>query len=97
MLQTIPDSSQLPAIAFAMLSQTGETVAICRGECCCYRVGTTKTAEQLNEMYGVTKAQASAMLAGSLLGWHTPLADPGCYDAHGDLLYGGSGVTASSG
>ena len=81
-------SSQLPGIAFATLSMTGETVAICRGESCCYHVGSTKTAEELNAMYGVTKAQARAMLAGTLLGWHTPLADPGCYDAQGELLYG---------
>jgi len=87
MLNTLSDSSQLPGIAFATLSRTGETIAICRGESCCYRVGSTKSAEELNAMYGVTKAQARAMLAGTLLGWHTPLADPGCYDAHGDLLY----------
>lgn len=88
MQNILTDSYRLPGVAFATLSMTGETVAICRGESCCYRVGTTKTADELNAMYGVSKAQARAMLAGTLLGWHTPLADPGCYDAQGELLYG---------
>lgn len=88
MLNIPSDASRLPGVAFVTLSQTGETVAICRGESRCYRIGSTKTADELNAMYGVTKAQARAMLAGTLLGWHTPLADPGCYDAQGELLYG---------
>lgn len=78
--------SKLPGIAFATLAVSGETVAICRGEPSHYRVQTTKTADELNSMYGVTPAQARAMLAGSMLGWHTPLADPERYDDEGKLL-----------
>jgi hypothetical protein len=55
--------------------------AICRDEHSHYRVQTTKTAEELNSMYGASPAQARAML-----GSHTPLADPGRYDADGKLL-----------
>jgi len=77
--------SKLPGIAFATLAISGETIAICRGEQSHYRVQTTKTAEELNSMYGVSPAQARAMLAGSMLGWHTPLADPERYDADGKL------------
>lgn len=78
--------TKLPGIAFATLAASGETVAICRGEPSHYRVQTTKTADELNNMYGVTPAQARAMLAGSMLGWHTPLADPEHYDAQGKLI-----------
>lgn len=79
---------KLPGIAFATLAVSGETVAICRGEPSHYRVETTKTADELNNMYGVTPAQARAMLAGSMLGWNTPLADPEHYDEHGRLIAG---------
>ena len=78
--------SKLPGIAFATLAVSGETIAICRGEQSHYRVQTTKTAEELNSMYGVSPAQARAMLAGSMLGWHTPLADPERYDSDGTLI-----------
>jgi hypothetical protein len=78
--------SKLPGIAFATLAISGETIAICRGETSYYRVQTTKTAEELNTMYGVSRAQARAMLAGTMLGWHTPLADPERYDADGKLI-----------
>lgn len=66
--------SSLPGIAFATLAISGETIAICRGEPNYYRVETTKTAEELNTMYGVSPAQARAMLAGTIRGWHTVLA-----------------------
>ena len=72
--------SRLPGIAFATIAITGETIAICRGEPSYYRVETTKTAEELNTMYGVSPAQARAMLAGTLRGWHTLPADPGQQD-----------------
>lgn len=66
----------LPGIAFGVLPTTGETIAIRQGEPTYYRVNTTKTAEELNAMYGVTEAQAQAMLASLMSGWNTPLADP---------------------
>jgi hypothetical protein len=74
---------RLPAIAFAMLPATGETVAIMRGELATYRVGGAKSADELNHLYGVTLPQQRAMLAGALHGWDTPLADPANYDAEG--------------
>ncbi len=58
-----------PGIAFATLPTTGETIAIRYGERIYYPVGTTKTAEELNAMYGVTPAQARAILASVLAGW----------------------------
>lgn len=62
-----------PGIAFAVLPATGETVAIRHRERIYYRVGTTKTADELNAMYGVTPSQARAVLASALSGWKTPM------------------------
>jgi len=75
--------SSLPGIAFATIAITGETIAICRGEPSYYRVETSKTAEELNTMYGVSPTQARAMLAGTIRGWHTLQADPEQRDAAG--------------
>jgi hypothetical protein len=79
--------SSLPGIAFATLAVSGQTIAICRGGPSYYRVETTKTAAELNTMYGVSPAQARAMLAGTILGWHTRLADPDHYDTDGNLIF----------
>lgn len=49
--------SSLPAIAFGTLA-TSEELGL-------YRLETTKTAEELNEIYGVSPAQTQAMLAGT--------------------------------
>lgn len=58
MLSTL---SMLPGIAFATLPTTGETVAVCLGDKSYYRVTTTKTAAELNAMYGVSEDQARAL------------------------------------
>lgn len=43
-------------------------------------------ANELNEDLGVSKAQAKAMIAGSVSGWAAPAADPKNYDEHGNLI-----------
>lgn len=78
--------SRLPGIAFATLAATGATIAITLGETHYDRVNTTKSADELNRMYGVTPAQARAMLAGVLCGWRTSLANPELYGPSGELL-----------
>jgi|GEM_PF-1503699 len=78
--------TKLPGMAFATLAVTGATIAITLGESHYEHVNTTKTADELNHMYGVTPAQARAMLAGVLLGWRTNLANPELYGPYGELL-----------
>ena len=63
-----------PGIAFATLPKTGETIAIRYGERLYYRVESTKTAEELNKIYGVTPAQATEILASVMSGWGKPSA-----------------------
>ncbi len=58
-----------PGIAFATHPTTGETIAIRYGKHIYYPVGTSKTADELNAIYGVTPAQARAILASMLAGW----------------------------
>jgi hypothetical protein len=65
-----PDSG-FPGIAFATLPNTGETVAIRYSERIYYRVDTKMTADELNAVYGVTEAQANAILASVLTTWET--------------------------
>ena len=81
-----PDLSKLPGTAFATLAATGAIIAITLGESRYQHVNTTKTADELNYMNGVTPAQARAMLAGVLLGWRTHLANPELYGPYGELL-----------
>jgi len=81
-----PGMSRLPGIAFATLAATGATIAITLGASRYERVNTDKTADELNRLYGVTPAQARAMLAGVLLGWRTNLANPELYGPYGELL-----------
>jgi hypothetical protein len=78
--------TKLPGIAFAKLAASGAIIAITLGDSHYERVETTQTAEELNAMYGVTPAQARAMLAGVLIGWRTNLANPELYGAYGELL-----------
>jgi hypothetical protein len=87
MRKMISTLSLLPGIAFAHLPTTGETIAIRSGAPVYYRVATNKSADELNAMYGVDKAQVRAMLAGVMLGWDTPLANPENYNADGELRY----------
>lgn len=68
-----PDSGY-PGIAFATLPNTGETVAIRYGERIYYRVDTKMTADELNAVYGVTEAQAKAILTSVLTTWETSSA-----------------------
>ena len=41
--------------------------------------------EEMNEKLGITKAQVSALLTGSMFGWHVPGANPESYDENGNF------------
>ena len=45
-----------------------------------------RLADEYNDKLGVTKAQAEAMVSGSMFGWHVPAADPKNYDKDGKLI-----------
>lgn len=69
----------LPPVAFAAHPTTGATIMIKRGERRYYLIATHLTADELNQVFGVSAAQAMAMLVGSMFGWDCRGADPGTY------------------
>ena len=88
--EMIPLRKSLPERCFGYLKATGEIVVLQKGQK--GYAPTEKFAENetpqecvdsLNAAMGVTKAQAAAMEAGSMFGWHVPGADPKNYDANG--------------
>ena len=92
----IPLRSSLPEKCFAALETSEEMVLIERGEpgythSGMFPEGQEKheAADALNDAMGVTKAQAAAMLAGSMFGWDAPAADPKNYDEKGTPLRNG--------
>lgn len=91
--EMIPLRRSLPERCFGYLKATGEIVVLEKGQK--GYAPTEKYAENetpqecvdsLNAAMGVTRAQAAAMEAGSMFGWHVPGADPRNYDANGTPL-----------
>lgn len=89
-----PDVHALPEHCYAVLPSSGQLIEVRRGEMgyypCAYSTGDRAynqvLANHLNAHEGVTKAQAAAMLAGSMFGWKVPAADPSCYDLDGEPI-----------
>lgn len=86
----IPLRSTLPAQCYVYLPTTKEIGIVKKGESGYYRtdidctaVNGKEIAVEANEKAGVTRAQAEAMLAGSMFGWGSPAADPKNYDEDG--------------
>ena len=86
----IPLRNSLPEKSFAHLESTGAIVVILKGEkgyvpTANYPVNCDpkESVNALNAAIGVTKAQAAAMVAGSMFGWQVPGADPKNYDDQG--------------
>ena len=74
----------LPEHCYAVLPSSGQLIEVRRGEKgyypCAYSTGDREynkiLANQFNTHEGISKAQAAAMLAGSMFGWNVPAADP---------------------
>ena len=85
------NSAVLPEHCYAVLPGSGQLIEVRRGEKgyypCAYSTGDRAynevLANQFNSHEGISKAQAAAMLAGSMFGWNVPAADPAHYDAEG--------------
>lgn len=84
---------RLPQLCLSIHPSTGDLINIRRGERGFYasdwnipgnRERNERTAELMNAKWGVTKAQAKAMEAGSAFGWDCPAADPRRYDEQGN-------------
>jgi hypothetical protein len=88
MIMAVKTYNGLPEFSFATLPTTRETIKIKRGESGYYTNDKYKTAnaDELNETLGVTKAQAEAMMIGSMCGWHVEGADPANYDETGKFI-----------
>lgn len=90
----IPLRSSLPDKCYGLIGSTGEPIIIKKGEMGHYKMDVSMGSkednqalvDEYNRKLGVSKAQAAAMSAGSLFGWHVPAADPKCYDENGNLL-----------
>jgi hypothetical protein len=74
----------LPEIAYHN-DMFGKVVALKPGVDGYYPVETNKSADELNDVIGVTKAQAEAMFIGSLFSFDAPGANPEMYDENGKL------------
>lgn len=70
----------LPEFCASTDNVSGKTIFIRRGESGYYPGTTQKTADEINERMGITKAQVLAMQSGSMFGWHVPGADPKVYE-----------------
>lgn len=92
--KVIPLRSTLPDKCYNVLPSSGEIIIVNKGESGYYHTGkyghdhaeTQAIVAECNESGGVTKAQAAAMLAGSMFGWEVPAADPKNYDEQGQPI-----------
>ena len=84
----------LPDCCFTLLPSSGELIEITAGKSGYVRSEASKRdpeanrlfADTSNKIFGITRAQEEAMLAGSLFGWATPAAKPWNYDQNGKPL-----------
>ncbi len=89
--KAIPMRSTLPDKCYNVLPNSDEIIIVRKGESGYYhtdkyghdRAHAQAIVDECNAQLNVTKAQAAAMLAGSMFGWHIPAADPKDYDDQG--------------
>jgi len=82
---------ELPNDCFSVMPHSGDLIFIVMGEKGYYPQGESTSdpavnrqiATAKNALLGITRAQEEAMLAGSMLGWSVPAANPWNYDQNG--------------
>ena len=92
--KAIPLRSSLPERCYVYIPTENRIGIVQRGETGYFKTDVSfKDAEdakqivrEQNEAMGVSKRQASAMVAGSMFGWETPAADPKNYDENGAAI-----------
>ena len=92
--KVIPLRSTLPEKCYAVLPSGDEIIIIKHGEDGYFHIGkyshdrthAQAIADEYNGQLNVTRAQAAAMLAGSMFGWEVPAADPKNYDKEGQPI-----------
>lgn len=90
--KVIPMRSTLPEKCYSVTADTDMMIIIVKGEAGHYIAGknpkdtSREGADAENKAMGITKAQESAMIAGSMFGWEVPAADPQNYDEQGRLI-----------
>ena len=92
--KVIPLRSSLPERCYAVHPENGSLIIITKGESGYTDVNDSNNTPEKNKELadghnaemGVTKAQAEAMITGSMFGWHTPAADPKNYNEQGTLI-----------
>ncbi len=83
---------KLPEYCYGLRPPTHEIVIIKRGvrgyfPSSFLKVSTQEKVNELNKSMHVTRAQAEAMMYGSMFGWDTPASDPDNYDEEGRYIY----------
>ncbi len=89
----IPLRSSLPEQCYGLLPGTGGIILVKKGETGFFKTDIPDMGREenralvleTNEKLGVSRAQAAAMLAGSMFGWQTQAADPCSYDEQGRM------------
>lgn len=84
----LPEKCFVRNTIHAGASDLGEPpiLGILRGESGYCPIYSAADPDELNASLGVSKAEAAAMLAGSMFGWDCPGADPASYDADGKAI-----------
>ena len=91
LLPELSGKHELPDTCYSVLPSTGELISISRHEKGYARCEGSKPnpeenrlfADTSNKLFGITRAQEEAMLAGSMFGWNVPAAKPWKYDKNG--------------
>jgi len=94
LLPELAGKHDLPDVCYSVLPSTGELISISRYEKGYSRCDGSKPnpeenrffADTSNKIFGITRAQEEAMLAGSMFGWDVPAAKPWKYDKDGKPL-----------